>query len=137
MTTEKKTFIKYRSALNSLGMANRIETPTLGGFPDIVFLYKGQTIFIEQKEAHGDHIYLEPYQIAWHTRAMQILQSSHDWFWIERKGLISCSKWVNLRDAPRIIQGGKVKLDILDRPPSYVIATPDGVKDWLEKIHEL
>lgn len=129
---ENQIWARYKDALNKYGLANRIETSTMGGFPDIVYIYDSRTIYIELKQTSTRFIKLESYQIGWHTRAMTHLHSCYDWWWIERKGLISCFTWSRLSKLPMRVTSDGVKIDMGNLEPDCILNNPSDFGKWLE-----
>lgn len=57
--------------LNLNGQIFRIESNTINGIPDIYWLYKARSKWIELKSNSGNKVGLSKYQINWHLKHWQ------------------------------------------------------------------
>lgn len=62
---------KLRRHLSAYGMWQTIETTTGNGVPDIAFICRHGTVWIEAKVRHGGEVLLRPAQLVWFRQASE------------------------------------------------------------------
>ena len=71
MAKSEKNLWQRIKKLNLKGQIFRIESNTINGIPDIYWLYKARSKWIELKSNSGNKVGLSKYQINWHLKHWQ------------------------------------------------------------------
>jgi hypothetical protein len=131
---EKDIWKKYSPELQNHGLAIRLENSVSNGVSDIIFITHRKVLFIEVKILKAGKIKLEPYQVAWHTKAMRYLHSYYDVFWIAIGKEIWSYTWSSLSNCPKDVREDGVYFFPDKAHPDFILTGPADIVEWLRSI---
>ena len=116
--TEAKLWKRLRPWLNAQGLATRLETSTVSGIPDVLWVTAKGSILLELKIRHGNRIKLQAFQVAFHEKCFNDgAENSYIVVGRMRYPRVELYTWRSLRHLPRNVVSGGVTLDIEAVPP--------------------
>jgi hypothetical protein len=141
--TEGKLFASIKNILNREGILIRIENLIVPGLPDMIFVFKKITCFVENKVAHSGKITMPVFQFTTATLLSEELNPDHHWYFVyEDNGLgedvIIAYRWTDIKNCPVTAnpKSRTVTMDVRRGNPRLTFAKPSDIEDWLAYLKE-
>ena len=139
-TESSNVYNKIRKVLSMQGILIRMENLVMPGLPDCLFLFDGNTIFIELKVQRSGKISMPKFQYSMAMAMLEHVLPHHHWYFIhEDDGLgnemIGAYQFVNLAHIdPEYVEGQVnkvVRMNIRAATPTLCLTKAEDILKWM------